>query len=98
MNYAYDPAKDVANQSKHGQSKHGLSLAMFAGFDDDPAIVVDDRIDYGETRYRAFGRIDDIGHCLIFTLAGDTMRLISLRRARDKEMARHGYPPTSGDR
>lgn len=85
MNIEFDPAKNAANIAKHG-----LSLADFSGFDETPWIVVDDRKDYGETRYLGIGRIDGSGHCIVFTLRGRTMRLISFRRARDKEMRRYG--------
>lgn len=79
MEIAFDPAKDVANKAKHG-----LSLADFDGFDAQPAVLVDDRFDYGETRYRAFGRIDGIGHCIVYTITDTALRLISFRRAHEK--------------
>ena len=82
--------KDVANIAKHG-----LSFAEFIGFDAEPVVIVDERFDYGETRYRAFGRIEGLGRCLVFTLLGDTMRLISFRRAHEKEMRRHEQEKTS---
>ena len=84
MGFEFDPAKDADNVAKHG-----VSFAQFAGFDAEPVIVVDDRADYGETRFRAFGRIEGEGHAIVFTLRGETMRLISFRRAHDKEMRRH---------
>ncbi len=84
MDISFDPAKDAANIAKHG-----VSFADFAGFDADPVVTTDDRFDYGETRYRAFGRIDGVGHCLVFTIAGATLRAISFRRAHEKEMRRY---------
>lgn len=86
MDVAFDPAKDAINRDKHG-----LSLAEASAFDFDAAVVlVDDRFDYGETRYRAFVRMDGIGYALAFTLDGETLRPISYRRAHDKELRRHG--------
>jgi uncharacterized DUF497 family protein len=76
----FDPAKDAVNRVKHG-----LSLADFAGFDDVPIRRVDDRYDYGETRYRSFGMIDGEPHVVVFTLADGVLRLISFRRAHAKE-------------
>lgn len=70
-------------------AKHGLSFADFTGFDAAPVVRVDDRHDYGETRYRAFGRIDGAGHCAVYTVEAGTVRLISFRRAHEKEMHRH---------
>ena len=86
MKIDYDPAKDAANRGKHG-----LSLAEAADFDFEAAVVlVDDRFDYGETRYRAFTRVAEDGYCLAFTLTGETLRPISYRRAHDKELRRYG--------
>lgn len=86
MKVEYDPAKDAINQAKHG-----LSLADAAWFDFDVAVVqIDDRHDYGETRYRALARMDGVGYALAFTLAGETLRPISYRLAHDKEMKHYG--------
>jgi len=52
-------------------------------------VVVDDRFDYRETRYQARGRINGKGHCVVFTLTETGIRLISFRRAREKEMRRY---------
>lgn len=81
----FDPAKDHQNQRRHG-----LWLAEFPGFDAEPVVVSDNRRDYGEARFRAFGRISGQGYCLVFTWRGSRMRLISFRRSREKEMRRHG--------
>jgi uncharacterized DUF497 family protein len=51
--------------------------------------MVDDRFDYGETRYRAWGHIDGIAYYLAFTFRDGEMRPISLRRAHAKEMKRY---------
>ena len=91
MAITFDHAKDAANVRKHG-----LSLATFTGFDRPPLVVVDDRRDYGEARYRAFGRIDGNGHCLVYIVAGENMRAISFRRAHEEEMRR--YEQTSANR
>ena len=85
MEIEFDPAKDAANIAKHG-----VSLSAFVAFDDDPRVSVDDRLDYGEVRYQARGRIGGKGYCAVFTLTAIGIRLISLRRARDKEMRRYG--------
>jgi uncharacterized DUF497 family protein len=53
------------------------------------AIVGDDRFDYGEPRYRAYGLIDGVSYCLVFTVRNQRYRPISLRRAHAKEMKRH---------
>ncbi|WP_410482804.1 BrnT family toxin [Sphingomonas sp. A2-49] len=85
MPVTFDPAKDAINRHKHG-----LSLADIRPFDTEPTVRVDDRIEYGETRYQAFGRIHGKGHCLVFTFTDDGIRAISFRRAHEKELRRHG--------
>ena len=83
MRVVFDPEKDVANQEKHG-----ISLAR-AGEMDIAVVISDDRFDYGESRYRAFGWIDDEAHCLVFTPRRGVVRAISLRRAHKKELNRY---------
>jgi uncharacterized DUF497 family protein len=61
----FDPAKEAANLSKHG-----ISLARRVDLEVS-AVVRDDRFDYGEPRYRAYGSIDGISHCLVFTVRHD---------------------------
>jgi uncharacterized protein len=85
MDIVFDPAKDALNIAKHG-----LSLAEAAEFDLLGAVVeVDDRFDYGEVRFRAFGRVDGQCRCLVFTYTATQIRAISYRRAREKEMRRY---------
>lgn len=81
----FDPDKDALNVKRHK-----LSLAAFAGFDEEVVMRVDDRFDYGETRFRGVGRINGVPHAVVITWRGDTMRLISFRRAHEKELRRHG--------
>jgi uncharacterized DUF497 family protein len=87
----FDPAKEAINLSKHG-----VSLARWVDLEIQ-AIIVDDRFDYGEPRYRAYGLIDGTAHCLVFTVRSGEYRPISLRRAHAKEMRRHA-PKNQGSR
>ncbi|WP_088311429.1 BrnT family toxin [Novosphingobium sp. B 225] len=85
MEIIFDPAKDAVNRDKHG-----LSLADSARLDLASAmVVVDDRKDYGELRYRAYGRIEGLVYCLVFAVSDEAVRAISFRRAHDKEMRRY---------
>ena len=84
MEFEFDPDKDARNKEKHQ-----LSLADFSGFDADPLVIEDDRRDYGEQRFRAFGLIDGKPHSIAFTVRGNAMRLISFRRAHAKELRRY---------
>ena len=83
--FIFDDTKNAANLAKHG-----FGLDAFRGYDDDPLIIPDDRRDYGESRYRAFGRIGGLGYMIAFAVRSDHIRLISFRRAHEKEMLRYG--------
>jgi hypothetical protein len=69
-----------------------ISLAEAAEFDFTAAVVTrDERFDYGEVRFRAFAYVNGQGRCLVFTaISSTTIRAVSYRRARQKEMQRYG--------
>jgi len=79
----FDPAKEAVNLSKHG-----VSLARWVDVEI-LAIVGDDRFNYGEPRFRAYGLLDGQPHCLVFTIRNGAYRPISLRRAHAKELKRN---------
>ncbi len=83
MAIIFDPEKSRANLEKHG-----ISLARAVDLEQAVAIE-DNRRSYGETRIRAFGYIDGKPYCLVFTARGNDVRMISLRRARAKEIKRY---------
>ena len=86
MRVEFDDGKDRLNQAKHG-----VPLAAAAGIDLDTALVVaDERVDYGEPRFQAIGMIGGRLHVLAFTMRGEAMRAISLRRANRREGDRYG--------
>ena len=82
MQIEFDPAKDAANQAKHG-----VSLAMAKELDWETALVwVDQRIEYGETRMIALAPKSEILYYVAFVDRGEVRRLISLRRANRREV------------
>jgi uncharacterized protein len=86
MQIEFDSEKDRVNRQKHG-----LSLAAAAEMDFLAALVIpDERRDYGEARFRAYGWIGGRLHMLAFTMRGDTIRAISLRKANATEVRRYG--------
>ena len=87
MKLEFHPEKDAANRKNHG-----LSLADVERFDLAGALIQpDQRRDYGEDRFRAFGLMDGRMHALVFTLrGGDTIRAISFRKANRREENRYG--------
>ena len=83
MPVEFDAEKDALNIAKHGVSlSRAVDLEILA-------FIEDDRGEYGETRFRAWGLIDGNAYCLAFTHRGDKVRAISLRRAHKKEMDRY---------
>lgn len=83
MEIEFDPRKDDANVAKHG-----ISLARAADIEM-LAAEPDRRFDYGEQRFRVWGRIDGTFYCLALTTRSGRIRAISLRRAHLKEMKLH---------
>ena len=82
MHIEFDPAKDVANQTKHG-----ISLSVASELDWEAALVwVDDRFEYGETRMIALAPKTEILYYVAFVDRGETRRVISLRRANRREV------------
>lgn len=81
METVFDPSKDEQNQEKHGAS---LSDAEFLEWDTLLA-TPDDRKDYGETRMIGFALMGERLYCVVYTDRGDTRRIISLRRANNRE-------------
>jgi len=82
MDIEFDPAKDAANIAKHG-----VSLASAADLEI-LSIVADDRF-AGEQRYRIYGSLAGVPHCLAAVLRNGVVRAISFRRAHEKEYRRH---------
>jgi uncharacterized protein len=63
MEIEFDRAKDEANRAKHG-----VSLAVAADFDLPNAFVtIDDREDYGEVRFNAYGLLNGRLYALTYT-------------------------------
>ena len=81
MEYEWDDNKAEANRAKHG-----VRFERIEAFDWPSALIEeDDRIDYGEARYRALGFIGDRLHTVIFTVRPPRIRLIGLRKSNQRE-------------
>jgi uncharacterized protein len=82
MHIEFDPAKDAANQAKHG-----VSLSAAGELDWETALVwIDDRFEYGETRMIALAPKTQILYYVAFVDRGEARRVISLRRANRREV------------
>jgi hypothetical protein len=81
MKIEFDLAKDAENIRKHG-------ISLTRAVDLDTASIVEDGR-FTEPRFRAYGTIDGRSYCLAYTVRGEIIRAISLRRAHAKEMRKH---------
>jgi uncharacterized protein len=82
MNIQFDPNKDSINLAKHGVS---LALANQIEWDTLEA-KTDTRQDYGETRMIGYALIATRLYCVVFTDRDNQRRIISLRKANQREV------------
>ena len=81
MRVSFDPDKNERNIRQRN-----LPFELAAEFDFGNAhIQTDARQEYGETRYVALGSLHGRLHVLCFTETPDGIRVISFRKANDKE-------------
>ena len=82
MDITFDPAKNARNPEARG-----LSVERVAEFDFESAIFVEDtRRNYSERRWRALGLVGDRVHALVFVETGTGIRVISFRKANEREV------------
>jgi uncharacterized DUF497 family protein len=84
--FIWDERKRAANLRKHGVDFAIAELFDFAA----AATIIDDRRNYGEVRYRAFGEVAGRLYVIIFTRRGEHVRIISARKANTREIKSHG--------
>ena len=86
--FELDADKDTINRAKHG-----LPLDWGVYIFDGPFIEEEDaRFEYDETRFLAIGpvsQMDDRICLVVYTWRGTTRRLISFRKANDKEIVKY---------
>jgi uncharacterized protein len=95
--FEWDPNKEEDNLRKHGVDFTTASEI----WDGSVFERVDDRRDYGEVRFVAFGEVAQRILAVVFTWRGMTRRIISARKANPRERAlfneearrRAGAPP-----
>ena len=84
MEIEYDPAK-----RKKTVQERGLDFDRCGEFFKGPILEREDtRIDYGESRFIAFGLLDDRMVVVVWTARGDKRRIISMRKANEREQKR----------
>lgn len=81
------------NESKRktNLSKHGVDFVIVGSFVwEEARVIQDNRKNYGEDRFLAFGPIDDRLYCLTFSRRRGNIRIISLRKANKREVEEYG--------
>ncbi len=82
MTEPFDPKKDRRNRTERG-----LGFDIIAG----RVIEFEDtRFEYGESRIVCFGRIDGRLYVCVYTVREEGPRIISVRKANQRERARFG--------
>lgn len=81
MQYEWGENKRIANLEHHK-----IDFNEAADFEWDTAIeTIDDRYDYGEARWVTIGFINKKLHVMVYTIRGNKIRIISLRKANRRE-------------
>lgn len=90
MQISFDPGKNERNIRERD-----LPFERAAEFDFENAVIqIDTRKAYGETRYVALGVVGGRLHVLCFTETDDGIRVISFRKANEREVKRHAQNKT----
>jgi uncharacterized protein len=82
MEFEYDPNKSAENKRKHGiDFEEAQALRADYGLVEIPARTTD------EPRWLLVGKIDQKHWSAVITRRGENIRLISVRRSRNEEVA-----------
>ncbi len=94
MAIIYDPKKNEKNIAKHD-----LSFDRVVDFDFATAVrSIDSRKEYGEVRVIAVGYLDGRLHSLCYVEIDADTRVISFRKANDREVRKYAKAKTADQR
>ena len=82
MEISFDPAKDARNLEKHGLSLEYGARVLISMYGE----VEDRRRDYGETRMKAFAKINRIWFQCSYTVRGTVVLIINVHRTNEREV------------
>ncbi|MBS4098858.1 MAG: BrnT family toxin [Sulfuricella sp.] len=83
MNFEWDEAKSEACFRERG---FDFAYAARVFFDPDRLVHADTRHSYGEARYQLMGKVDQRLFVVVYTPRFDAMRIISARKANQREV------------
>ena len=93
ISFEWDEQKSANNQLKHGIS---FKFATRVFLDKNCIKFLDTRKDYGEERYIALGSIQRRIFVVVFTHRGNNLRIISARKANEREQRAYNSLYTKG--
>ena len=85
MEFEWDEGKRRTNYAKHGLDLRDAEKV----FQDITITAEDNRQDYGEKRFITLGRFEDIVVVIFYTQRSEKIRIISMRKANQKEKKAH---------
>ena len=85
IRFEWDEDKRKANLAKHGFDFADAEQV----FESETTTIEDDRFDYGEIRYVSFGMLGELVVGVVYSEEGETVRIISLRRATKNEESQY---------
>jgi uncharacterized protein len=86
MEFEYDPSKSRLNELKHG-----ISFDEAKALWDDPDAYIAPTKTTGEERFLIVGEIEGKGWTAVITFRGETIRIISVRRSRTREIEEYDH-------
>jgi hypothetical protein len=81
MNFEFDPAKSETNKQKHG-----IDFTEAQALWNDPDMIEIPARTTDETRFLVIGKIGEKFWSGVITYRDDRIRIISVRRSRDREV------------
>ena len=75
-NFEFDPKKNRLNRERHG-----VDLAWAQGLWEETHVIILAKEVFGESRSLILAKIEDRCYVAVFTMRGDSIRLISCHRA-----------------
>ncbi len=85
MEFEWDKQKNIINREKHGID----FLDAESVFLSKRLSIEDSRKEYGEKRIITVGRIGNIVSVVVYTMRNEKIRIISARRANERERRRY---------
>jgi len=81
MEFEFDPNKSEANKRKHG-----IDFVLAQALWEDPDRLFVPARTEGEPRFMLIGKLSGRHWSAIFTVRSDKVRIVSVRRSREKEV------------